>query len=292
MQLRFFALLLFHSVLSGIAFSQVQMLVIDTNQSNLMFTEINDTLWNSPPFQYKWLGIDVTGDHINDLIVSCDGYQGSAGDESEMWLEGIGNTEYVLDTMLIDSIEQYGLPGSLFIVDTFQLVYKYSYGDTLYSAAYFTAEKQYMVHTYNYPPGMFGPGARLYLHGWVGGDHYIGFKTIINGDTYLGWLKVEVKNGTKIIVKESVVYDPDLSVIENPSAATMIHPNPATWFFQFETGDFHHMELFTLDGISVMESRLLCQSTNRFNCSSLSPGLYIVRLTGAYEVLTQKLLIQ
>ena len=291
MQLKFFALLFIHTVLSGMAFSQFQMLVIDTNQTNLLITEINDTLWNSPPYQYMSLDIDVTGDGVYDLVVSCDGYQGSAGDESEMWLKGSSSTEYVLDTLVIDSVEHYGLPGNLFIVDTFQLVYKYSYGDTLYAQAYFTDEEHYMVHTYNYPPGMFGPGARLYLNDWVGGDNYIGFKAVIYGNIYLGWLKVEVKYGTVIIVKESALYDPELSVIENPAAAAKIYPNPATWYFQIETRDFHLLEVFTTDGISVLKSPLPRHSIKSINCGSLSPGLYIVRLSNARDATTQKLVI-
>lgn len=297
MKFRLLIFLIFQIVISNIVSSQIQSLVIDTNQSNLQITKIYDTLWNSPPYQYMSLGIDVNNDNTNDLIVSCDGYQGSSGDESEMWLEGDVNTEYVLDTLVIDSIEYYGLPGNNYVVDTFQIAFKFTYGDTLRLSDHYTPGKYYMVHCFNYPPGMTGPGVRLYLNDWVGGDNYVGFKTILNNVEYLGWLKVEVKFSTVIIVKECAIYDPELSVIENNSKKPLIYPNPASGYFQIDASGHNFIEVFSITGIKVLESPLTKLSSKSFSCEFLKPGLYIVRLStnqksSGNEFITQKLVVQ
>jgi len=259
-------------------------LVIDTNQTNISKYNIYETLWNSlpcdPPLN---LNVDVNGDGSNDCFFRSECYSGSYGSDAELtlWTYGYNGCSYVVDTMVVDSTLVIGT--GQYIVDPFRIVEKYSYGDTIpYQGSYLNNET-IIVHVHSYPPGMSGPGSQLYLDDWIGGDHYIGFKKTINDIVYLGWIKVEVVHSQRIIVKESVLYDPAMGISEHEPDAMKISPNPAYDHFFFQNLAYEQIKIINISGQLCLNLRL-SQGLQTIDISSLYRGMYIIQFTGGNKV--------
>ena len=265
-------------------------LVIDTNQSNLIINDIYDTLWNSLPCDPPLtLNVDVDGDGLNDCMFLSECGSGSWGNEADLSMIGsFIDCFFVVDTMVVDSTLIIGT--GEYIVDTFEVVEKYSYGDTILFEGPYFSNWTIMVHYHYCPPG-FGPGSTLSLTDWIGGDHYIGIKKTIDDIEFLGWIKVEVVHSQKIIVKQSVYYNPYLGINDPESHHFQIYPNPVSDHFYFQNLCYETLKIINVSGQLCLDLSLSPGRQN-IDISELHPGLYIIHLEGDHGIGHCKLIKQ
>lgn len=265
-------------------------IVIDTNQSNLNIREHNDTLWNTQPYQYNvLLDIDTDGDSICDYKLKSDGYMGSGGYTENLYLISYGPiyglNSFVVDTLVIDSIHNH--VNNTYHVDTFNIVEKYSYGDTVSWSGPFMYQETHMINCF-YQSWMFGPEISMCINFWEGEESYIGIKTIHEGREYLGWIKIEVQSGFFVVVKESVIYDPAFMIENHQRPEVKIYPNPAGDYFVFDTESFSELQILNLSG-QLFKASQLEPGKNKLDIKALPAGLYILKFLGNDKIATSML---
>ena len=262
-------------------------LVIDTNQINLQVSQINQTLSCGYPWGVYYMFIDIDDDGLNDFVFhsACD--MGSWGSEAEINIASLSNNLFAIDTLVIDSI-QYSSPLS-YVVDTFELVDKFEYGDTVFNIEPYTSYQTWLVYHIN----VFGIGEQpfcLNLDNWIGGENYIGIKKIIDDVEYLGWIKVEVVSDSKIIVKDAAIYNPSLNLNHLKEQSLKIYPIPATDVINVDLIGFDKVLIYNITGKVMMDYSFTSnQKHQTFNISSLSSGLYLLRLIENDKIVNYKL---
>lgn len=267
-----------------------ELLVVDTNQANLLIHNIYDTLWNGLPCEPSlMLYVDADEDGFDDYNFRSECGAGSWGYFGELYMSTYTTTDeyyFAVDNMVIDTI--FIDPGPEFIVDTFEVVEKYSYGDTIYADDLFYNSETLIALENNIPQGPNGPGSSLSINDWIGGDHYAGIKLEIGGQLALGWLKIEVLHAQALIVKHSAYYVPNLEISELTKYNLQIQPNPARDYFKIQNIGYTHLRLIDVSG-HICIDQSLAPGSQRIDITNLIPGLYIVQVIGENEVDYSKL---
>jgi hypothetical protein len=91
--------------------------------------------------------------------------------------------------------------------------------------------------------------------------------------------------------------NPDITTIinnlSNASEAVKIYPNPTSnnFIVELQNGhNYHHLQITDMAGKEILQSNIEAFTTQtQVNSKNLSPGMYIVRLTGTTFNKTQKL---
>ena len=79
---------------------------------------------------------------------------------------------------------------------------------------------------------------------------------------------------------------------ENPSESLSIYPNPATGgkvFLNSKSSELKEIEIFDILGKVVLQSTI---NTKELNVSSLSPGIYMIKIKEGEATATRKLIIK
>lgn len=261
-------------LVSYLARSQ-EYLVIDTTQSKLFKQEINQSLHNYLPCEdlYLMLNLDANGPADVRFKSTCDA--GGWGSTSALWINGLSAFVEV-DTMVIDSgyIPAYGT----WEVDTFTVVKKYEYGDTIFMDNYFISSEEYIVNIVTVPEGQ-TPGWIFYLNEWEGSVGYIGFKMLLDGVDVLGWIKIEVVHSMHLIVEQTALYYPSLSLTEKEPGTLLVYPNPAQDYISFTNTHFDRIHILNLSGQVVADKQIIKGNQN-LEVRALPAGLYIVHFSG------------
>ncbi len=251
-------------------------LVIDSMQSKLFKQEINQSLQNSLPCEdlYLMLDLDANGPADVRFKSTCDA--GGWGNTSALWINGLSAIVEV-DTMVIDSgyIPAYGT----WVVDTFTVVKKYEYGDTIFMDNYFISSEEYIVNNVNVPEGQ-TPGWIFYLNEWEGSVGYIAFKMLLDGMDVLGWIKIEVVHSMHLIVVQSALYHPSLSLIENEPGTLLVYPNPAQDYISFANTHFDRIQILNLSAQVVLVDKQIIIGNQNLDVRALPGGLYIIHFSG------------
>lgn len=251
-------------------------LVIDTTQSKLFKQEINESLHNYLPCEDRSLMLYLDANFPGDVLFISKCAAGGWGNTSALWVDGISAFVEV-DTMVIDSgyIPFYGT----WVVDTFTVAKKYEYGDTIFMDNYFVSSEEYIVNTEHIPEGQ-TPGWIFYLNEWEGSVGYIGFKMPLDGVDVLGWIKIEVVHSMLLIVEQTALYYPSLSLTENEPGTLLVYPNPAQDYISFSNTHFDRIQILNLSG-QVLEDMHIINGNQNIDIKALPAGLYIIHFSGS-----------
>lgn len=181
-------------------FAQSNELIIGIPSDSLWIDDFDDLEFdtNNGGFINYYFDIDFNNKwDLNFRIYFTSGHWGGYGG---IRLYGGDSTFIVSDTLATQWI---GPCEDKYPVTT-SMVKKFSVGDTLKKTGYFVNKDKItdfdVVNEVGYPCLV-----KAWLDDWIGGDHYIGIKKIINGKNYLGWFKVEVAGPDHIILQEFAI---------------------------------------------------------------------------------------
>jgi hypothetical protein len=104
-------------------------------------------------------------------------------------------------------------------------------------------------------------------------------------------VRATVNGCTSLAGSTLVIVDPTIGVTEMKHKSIIyIYPNPASEMMMIKMDmQSAKMQIFNTIGACVLQSNLN-GTTNMIDLSDLSPGMYIIRLTGTYETYEQKLI--
>jgi hypothetical protein len=250
-------------------------LVIDTTQPNLFIQYIDETMWNSPPCEVLTMLLDLDDSGSSDVKFTSTCYMGSGGYTADLSVIGI-NASLVADTMVIDSsyIEGYGE----WIVDTFSVVEKFDYGDTIFMNNYFSSDSEIIVHIIAVPAGL-SPGLYLYVDDWKGTSGYIAFRMDIDSNDVLGWIKMDVLNNQALTVEYTAMIYPGLGINENGKKKLNVFPNPARKSLSFANSHYDRIQIIDLSGKVLIDKKILL-GDQTIDVGILSKGYYVIRFSG------------
>lgn len=272
--------------------AQSDSIIIDPFLSSIFVTDIADTLITS----YSPLGcgtenynLDIDGNNISDFTFSLTCYLGGMGTYAWIKLNSFDGSWFSADSSVTDSVCQLDSIGQIVCTpETFSMVRIYNSSDTLYTGDCLnqTSTNISNISTGNYP----GYIEYNSLDNWISGDHYIGIRKIIDNVNYLGWIKVEVVDYNKIIVKEYALNRSFLGVNPIDASQSSIFPNPFRdrLFFNSSAGP-GNIKIFSLTGVCLVQ-REFSSGINSIDLSNLPKGVYFFQTAGDDYFIQQKLI--
>lgn len=181
-----------------VGFTQSNEIIIGVESDSVYINDFEDIELEGPFNGWDSRYIDIDNDGMADLVFLAHCWWGGWIFEATIGIYSYdSSTTIVTDTIAI----QWVGPCDNTFPDTTSMVNKYSYGDTLSIQEYYSTSSTITNASSSNDPCVIFTG----LIDWVGGEHYIGFKKIINNNTYLGWIKVEVTGLFEITIKEIAV---------------------------------------------------------------------------------------
>ena len=177
--------------------AQNKELIIGIESDSMYVIDLEDIVLNTGDNGYLTYTLDLDYDNSWDLKFSISFGSGWWGGAGGIRLTASHGTLFTEDTLATQWIG----PGDDPYLDTTSTVYKHSFGDTLKIDDHYSDTNSITrIDVWS------DPWYTLWwLDDWVGGDNYIGFKTIIDGKFHLGWMKVEVVEHYHIVLKEIAI---------------------------------------------------------------------------------------
>ena len=96
------------------------------------------------------------------------------------------------------------------------------------------------------------------------------------GNTYSSFLMYVVTRDVGVIIKDVLLKDSGLSLLESSSKITSLYPNPASNYITIDDVEFSHIEIFNITGQRV---KFIQSNNSVINISDLSQGLYSLKIT-------------
>jgi hypothetical protein len=113
-------------------------------------------------------------------------------------------------------------------------------------------------------------------HNWASGVHFVGFKKIMNNRIYLGWVKLELKNG--ITFKEYAIQTLPVGIDELRESSASIYPNPASNEFTIKDVLYKQLEIYNAVGEKVLTQENSNNAANSIDVHNLAQGIYFVKI--------------
>ena len=164
-----------------------------------------DTLIEGNPTYPGSLNIDLDNNGLPDIRLYIYVAGGGDGTAIESRLYSYDDTRIITDTVKTPIINDYGDTTYMYVhcpvkLDSNQIIYKSDYTDTL---SYLSWYSKYQGIVY------------INLNHWIDNQiHFVGFIKKINGDDYLGWIKIRVELGFRIHLYELAMQDHTLNIPE------------------------------------------------------------------------------
>ncbi|MGE5437089.1 MAG: T9SS type A sorting domain-containing protein [Syntrophothermus sp.] len=176
-------------------------------------------------------------------------------------------TKEITDTKC-DPIQKVNIIYKYFLVDRFE------FGASVDNDTVFSNEKSYLS-SYEGASSYWPVCVTDTRDYWVGkGFKYIGFKKIIRGTAYLGWIQINVMDYDHIEIKDfgfTMIPTKNNDTFNN---AVSIFPNPAYNFIQLTSPDVRSYKIFNCYGEQLIKSPF--KSNQSIDISNLTQGVYIL----------------
>ena len=271
--------------------AQDNFFMINPSLDSNLVVDLKDTLIYAYPGPHatEVYTVDMDGNHIADITITAYGdIQGVYGYAS-IKFETSDSCMFSIDNSVLDS--SYCTVSGQTTYDppsTFKMVKIHNLFDTLLINDDWSQASTYIA---NLMYSMKFPCVLYSLNNWISGEHYIGIRKIFRNINYLGWIKVEVLNYSKIVMKEYAFNVESLSTDQYKKTSLLIFPNPSTDRLTIDCGNKRNLKLqiYTTMGNSVFQ-RNMTSGKNELDVSYLIPGIYFVRLSGPDGVFQQKLI--
>jgi hypothetical protein len=224
-------------------------------------------------------GLMYTAGDLSDTL-QC-GY--FPGDTMHLDMDANGSIDFILVSAYHVGSSPYsylkisGLSGNLVSEDAIGETQTYSYGDTIFSTDPASASAALRG---------FEDATSLYYGNFPIGDDssMLGVKIVSGGSEQLGWIRVRSDPsvvgyfGLTGVVLDYVVGYSALSVAPEPEQIRFeLFPNPATSTLHLATSESGDWDIVDLQGRTLLEQNQ--RAALNADISSLSPGMYFVRLT-------------
>jgi hypothetical protein len=253
---------------------------------------LNSNVIGCGPEVYYTLDFDLNG--IPDFTFTAQCYMGGMSDWSYIRLSSGDGSAFSVDSV-IDVEGHYDSVGQVHYTPVLvPMVRIYNEFDTLYSEEcsnstiknisnfWFQHESQS-----GFPP----PCTYFSLDNWISGPHYIGIRKRMKTMDYLGWIKVEVLNEWKMVVKEYALNHKILDVPQLVSSSLTIYPNPVGSTLFIKDHNCKKVEIYDVFGSLVTAvDHITSGSQVEINVGNLKPGVYFVRIFEKGKVITRKII--
>ncbi|MBK6995543.1 MAG: T9SS type A sorting domain-containing protein [Lewinellaceae bacterium] len=139
------------------------------------------------------------------------------------------------------------------------------------------------------------------IYGGLYKDHeYLGFRSVIQGDTLFGWIQLNFEASfgmggyAKCTVEGYAIQSPNLTnVLENPVSTILVYPNPTSGSFQVQSKQAQNVvKIEVLNAAGSLVKRHEMRQTDSFemDISDVPVGMYILLLFTEKDVFKQKIL--
>ncbi|OFZ02249.1 MAG: hypothetical protein A3K10_06930 [Bacteroidetes bacterium RIFCSPLOWO2_12_FULL_31_6] len=273
--------------------AQTNSIIINPSLVSNFVIDINDTLISSSSNMGCGTTVytmDIDGNNIADFTFTANCSLGGFGGFAKIELSSSDSCTFSVDNNVVDSVGDIDSLGQIiYTPGIFTMVRIYNIFDTLFLINCLTTNSTKISHySYGYFPGYIKYNS---LDNWISGDHYIGIRKIINNINYLGWIKVEVLDYYKIIIKEYALNKNLMNVNQLEITPISIFPNPVSDIVHINCSERHNfkMQIFNIVGECILQRELI-SGRNDVDISSLSIGVYVIKLTGSGSTFQQKLI--
>ena len=260
--------------ISYLHFSQSESIVVNPSLIYMNVYDIVDTSVSS----YTPLGcttksykLDVDQNNVTDFTLTTSCYMGGSGGDKKISLSSSDSSYFAIDTNVIDTIGSVFSGQIVYYPAMFSLVKKLEEYDTVWMGQ---CNQQTATNIAYYSYGNYPSFISFNsLDSWIFGDHYIGFRKIIDGVNHLGWIKLNVSNYNQFTVKEYA-----LSFLDSP---IKIYPNPVVENVTIQCGYLENsdIKIYNVLGDIVLQSKLV-KGLNQVDLSKLGHGVYSLQVSG------------
>ncbi len=251
-------------------YAQNNQFVIGPISDSIYHNTINQTVsfWGLQIFY-----LDINNDNINDFEFYAYEYGSSGTFTFESSLTSMDST-YFVKTTILDSV----FYGGTWHPWPYDIVEQFDYGDTI-NNNYIYSTWDAIAYYYDNPNW---PFIALYDY-WIGaGYKYIGFKKIINGITYWGWIQIIVNDYANMTIKDYAFSDNIVSIKEDLlKNHVQIFPNPTSDIINIMNISINSYAISDYTGRKIINRQAnmnFANSCYSIDVSKLKQGIYLLEI--------------
>jgi hypothetical protein len=245
-----------------------------------------------PKNDESYFNIDVDQNGVVDFRITTEGYDAGTKKDYTITFEALDNSSFATETVMGNSLFTDSTNTPVDVEFPAQVVKMYEAYDVIYANECIES-KRFLMSSFSCASydGVH-PSSQI-VNSWISGIHYIGVKKVIDNNTYLGWIKLEVVNQREVYLDSYTrmsVEEPGLIGIDD-----FIYPNPTRSLLNIARVSTSKVDFYNSYGalIFTAENRL---GVTPFilDLEGLSNGVYIAKITenGSEKAIIRKIVKQ
>ncbi len=257
---------------------QATSLLIESGSSTVSIVPVMKLIGPFPKNAESYYNIDVDNNGMIDCRITTEGYDsGNNKKDYTITFESFDNSTFAIDTTIGHSEHPDSSLTPVHMDFPAPIVKMYNEHNVIYANAC-TQSTRFLMSSYSYVRYDGVHPSIQEVKSWISGTHYIGIKKMINNKTYLGWIKLEVRNQQEVYVDSYTRVNPEegITMLTN---VEIIYPNPTLSTITIANSAINKVEMYNALGSLVLtiEDR---DETKPFivDLTTLNNGVYLTKL--------------
>jgi hypothetical protein len=244
-----------------------------------------------PKNDESYFNIDLDQNGVVDFRITTEGYDAGTKKDYTITFEALDNSSFATETVMGHSLFTDSTNTPVDVEFPAQVVKMYDAYDVI-DANECIESKRFLMSSFSCASydGVH-PSSQI-VSSWISGIHYIGVKKVIDNNTYLGWIKLEVVNQREVYLDSYTRMSVEEPLIE---VDEFIYPNPTRSLLNIARVSTNKVDFYNSYGalIFTAENRL---GVIPFvlDLEGLSNGVYIAKITenGSEKAIIRKIVKQ
>lgn len=231
-----------------------------------------------PKNDESYFNIDVDQNGVVDFRITTEGYDSGSKKDYTITFEALDNSTFATETVKGHSLYTDSTGSPVDIEFPAKVVKMYNDHDVI-NADECTESKRFLMSSYSCASYDGVHPASQVVNSWISGTHYIGIKKVVQGKTYLGWIKLEVVNQQEVYL-DSYTKIGAAEPLINGVMDDFIYPNPTRSLLVIAGISTNKVDFYNAYGALVFTAEnLLNASPFILDLADLSSGVYIAKIT-------------
>jgi hypothetical protein len=264
---------------------------IESNSSSIV--PLTKMIGPFPKNDESYYNFDVDNNGIVDFRITTEGYDSGSKKDYTITFEALDNSTFATETVMGHLLYTDSTNTPVDVKFPSPIVKMYNEHDLIY-ADECTESKRFLMSSYSSVSYDGVHPSKQIVNNWVSGIHYIGIKKVIQNQSYLGWIKLEVVNQQEVYL-DSYTRMHVIEPLTLAPADAFIYPNPTTSLLNITGVAISKVDLYDVYGSLVLTTENLSGTVPFIvDLTPFSNGVYIVKISqsGSEKTIARKIVKQ
>jgi hypothetical protein len=272
----------------------VNSLKIELNSNPSSVIHLHKMIGPFPKNDESYFNIDVDQNGVVDFRITTEGYDAGSKKDYTITFEALDNSSFATETVNGHSLFTDSTNTPVDVAFPAQVVKMYNTNDVIYADECIES-KRFLMSSFSCASydGVH-PSSQI-VNSWISGIHYIGVKKVIDNNTYLGWIKLEVVSQQEVYLDSytrmgSTAEPSDYS----KGMEDCIYPNPTRSLLNIAVPT-NKVDFYNAYGALIFSAEnRLGVTPFILDLEGLSNGVYIAKImqNGNEKAITRKIVKQ